>query len=365
MNFNNTFLFISIIASIHSLLLSIYFFTRKHTKQKEHLIFSFILLLFSLLIISNSFSILDELLANYSKIIFISRHISLVLIPLVYIYINIILIGKTYTLKDYLKHFALFIITTPVLLFILAPIKKFNIHFSDLRFVSGFLILFQNIYYFICIYKLIKKEKTNKKQIEKIKWSKALLIGFLFIWMTQFCSYVLIDLYKEYYICPYTIGMYFITVFVLIYVILFFLIETTKITSHKSKYKDSSISDNQINSIFEEIQKYFNEEKPFLDNEFSISKLSQELQTPIKQISQAINTLTQGNFNDFVNNYRLEESQRLLFEVPKEKLSVSQIYFTVGFNSRSTFYESFKKKYGQTPSELRRNNVLLATTELN
>jgi len=365
MNSNNIFQLISITASIHSLLLALYFFTRKYTKHKEHIIFGFILLIFSLLIISNSLSTRYELLVKYGKEIYLSKHLSLIIIPLVFIYINVILTSKIYTLKDYLKHFALFIITTPILLSILAPIKNFDIYFSNLRFVSGFLILFQNIYYFACIYKLIKKEKTNKNKIEKIKWSKALLIGFLFIWMVQFCSYVLIDIYREYYICPYTIGMYFITAFVIIYVIVFFLIETSKITSHKPKYKDSTISDNKINAIFHRIKIYFDEEKPYLDNEFTILKLSKQLQIPVKQISQAINSLTQGNFNSFVNNYRLEESKRLLHEVSKEELSVSQICFNVGFNSRSSFYESFKKKYGQTPSDLRKNNIILATAQMN
>lgn len=354
MTFNTILIFISAIASIHSLLLSIYFFTRKLTKQKEHLIFSFILLLFSLLIINNTFSSTDELLTNYGKAFYISKHLALIIIPLVYMYIKVILTDQMYKLKDYVRHFALFIVTTPILLIVLTFIKDFDINFSNLRFVSGFLILFQNIYYFDRIYRLIKKEKGNKSLIEKIKWSKALLIGFLFIWMIQFCSFVLIDIYREYYICPYTIGMYFITVFVIIYVIVFFLIETKKIASHKPKYKDSYLSDIQAQSILKQIHKHFDDKQPFLDNEFSISKLSEEFKIPVKQISQVINSLTQGNFNDFVNAYRLEESKRLLLEVPKEKLTVSEIYFIVGFNSRSTFYELFKKKYGHTPSEFRK-----------
>ncbi|MDC1162304.1 helix-turn-helix domain-containing protein [Tenacibaculum sp.] len=357
MSFYNTLIFTSIITSLHTFLLSIYFFTRERTKQKEHLIFSFVLILFSLLIISNTVSITDDLLESYPKTIFLSRHLSLLIIPLVYIYIKVILLGKSYKLKDYLKHFALFIVTTPILIIILTPIKEFDIYFSNLRFVSGFLILFQNCFYFVLIYKLIKKGKEKKKLIDKIRWSKTLLIGFLFIWMIQFCSFILIDIYKEYYICPYTISMYSITVFVIIYVFIFFLLETKKIISHKSKYNNSSLSESQTHIFFEKIQTYFKDSKPFLDNEFSISKLSEDIKIPIKQISQVINSSTDGNFNDFVNNHRLKESEILLLTNSKEKLTISEIYYAVGFNSRSTFYELFKKKHGQTPSELRKKNM--------
>lgn len=250
----------------------------------------------------------------------------------------------------------LFIVTTPIVMVILVFIKNFSLYNTPLRFVSGFLILFQNIYYLIYSYKLIKKENKNKKIRDIIKWSKALLIVFLFLWMIQFCSFILIDVYRDFSICPYTVSSYFITVFVMVYIITFLLLETKSIISYKTKYVDSTLTDKNMMSIFEKIQVHFKKNRPYINNEFSISKLSQDLAIPVKQLSQVINSITHSNFNEYVNNYRLEESKRLLLETPKKELSVSEIYYLVGFNSKSTFYMLFKKKYGKTPSEFRKED---------
>ncbi len=344
---------ISILAFIHVLLLSIYFFTRKKTKQKEHVIFGFLLLSFSVVILSNILT-MTPLLFIYSKTLFLSRHIALIVVPLMYIYIDVILTGKFYSSKDYLQHFMLFIVSTPILIGILFSIDQFDIYNSNLRFVTGFLILFQNSYYLWHSFNLIKENKDNKKVNDKIKWSRALLFIFLFIWMIQFCSFLLIDLYRNFFICPYTVSMYFLTAFVFVYILIYLMIEVNKIISHKSKYKSSEISEEALQHIYNKIEEHFEKDTPFIENDFSIAKLSNDLEVSVKKLSRAINYITNTNFNDFVNQYRLEESKRLLLENTKQELSISEIYYMVGFNSKSTFNTLFKKQYGKTPSEFRK-----------
>ena len=61
---------------------------------------------------------------------------------------------------------------------------------------------------------------------------------------------------------------------------------------------------------------------------------------PVPQIGEHVKT--------YINNIRIEEAQRLLANT---KLNISEIAYTVGFNSPSTFNKVFKKTTGMTPSE--------------
>ncbi|MCB0458382.1 MAG: AraC family transcriptional regulator, partial [Flavobacteriaceae bacterium] len=68
-------------------------------------------------------------------------------------------------------------------------------------------------------------------------------------------------------------------------------------------------------------------------------------------LSKVINKKSGKNFNQFVNDYRLNEAKRLLIDNPD--YSIKSIYFDVGFNNKATFYNAFKKEFRCTPSEFR------------
>jgi AraC-like DNA-binding protein len=51
---------------------------------------------------------------------------------------------------------------------------------------------------------------------------------------------------------------------------------------------------------------------------------------------------------------RLEESRNLLSDRTQERLSIAEIGFTSGFNDVSTFHRRFRRYYGMTPREARR-----------
>jgi len=250
----------------------------------------------------------------------------------------------------------LFIITTPILCVLLFFDNEFNMFHSPLRFVSGILILGQNLLYFKWALPLLKIDHKYKTVEQKLKWFKLFLFAFIFLWSIQFCSFILIDLFKNTDLCPYTNGMYFITVFFVTYLVMFFLVENNKI--QQLKYKNSRLDETNAKLLFHLIQSDFEENKTYRENNISLATLSTKLNRTTKQISQAINSNSQTNFNEFVNSYRLKESRELLLNNPKEKLTVSEIYYLVGFNSKSTFNSLFKKTYGVTPTEFRKKKAV-------
>lgn len=67
------------------------------------------------------------------------------------------------------------------------------------------------------------------------------------------------------------------------------------------------------------------------------------------QLYRKMKSLIGMSFTEFVRDYRLRKAHTLLMEGHH---NVSEIIYMIGFNSRSYFYESFKKKFGVSPSEI-------------
>jgi AraC-like DNA-binding protein len=96
---------------------------------------------------------------------------------------------------------------------------------------------------------------------------------------------------------------------------------------------------------------YMRAAKPYLDAELTLKQFAEHLKSPATLVSQTINTSLGKNFNDFVNEYRVQE----ICERFKAGEHISKTLLGVGldsgFNSKATFNRSFKKITGLTPKE--------------
>ncbi len=125
--------------------------------------------------------------------------------------------------------------------------------------------------------------------------------------------------------------------------------------SNSLEIKKKLISDEKLEENKIELLKMMSTRKPYLDAEFSLVKLANELQTTTHLLSYTINNGFNENFYQFVNRYRIEESKKLLLNPNKNNLTLVAIGYEVGFNSKSAFNTTFKKITGRTPSEFKKN----------
>jgi YesN/AraC family two-component response regulator len=96
--------------------------------------------------------------------------------------------------------------------------------------------------------------------------------------------------------------------------------------------------------------------RPWLEPELSLDQLSAQLSVKPRMLSQLINETLNQNFFDFVNRYRIEEAKRLLTNPVDKKITVLEVLYEVGFNSKSSFNTLFKKYTGLTPSEFKKQH---------
>jgi ligand-binding sensor domain-containing protein/AraC-like DNA-binding protein len=94
------------------------------------------------------------------------------------------------------------------------------------------------------------------------------------------------------------------------------------------------------------------EQNIYRDDSVSLNSLAEQLEISARQLSKLINEKLDRNFYDLINYYRIEEAKRLLVD-EKNHRSIIEIAFYVGFNSKSSFNQAFKKQTDMTPSQFR------------
>ena len=115
--------------------------------------------------------------------------------------------------------------------------------------------------------------------------------------------------------------------------------------------KGISITDD--NAYYKEICALMEEEKRYRDPEIKLATLSKEINISANYLSQVINALSGHNFSDFVNSYRIKEIKSKLSHPAFVEYPVLSIGLEAGFNSKSAFYNSFKKHTGMSPTAFR------------
>jgi AraC-like DNA-binding protein len=120
----------------------------------------------------------------------------------------------------------------------------------------------------------------------------------------------------------------------------------------KEKYLHSKLTDNDKLSILNNLKNYLeSEHKPFLNPGLSLSEVAKLLKVTPQQLSQVVNEKSSLNFTNYINTYRIETAKEILLSHDISRLTIDSIAEMAGFQSKSPFYQAFKKHTGMTPKE--------------
>lgn len=101
----------------------------------------------------------------------------------------------------------------------------------------------------------------------------------------------------------------------------------------------------------EKIEQYFNLHKSFLNPDYTITQLEREIKIPARQISKAIKLIRNQNFNQFLNEYRINYLVQHISVETAMSNNFQDLAYQVGFNSVNNFYAHFKNYVGCTPKK--------------
>lgn len=101
---------------------------------------------------------------------------------------------------------------------------------------------------------------------------------------------------------------------------------------------------------YKRIDQFMRDSKPYLDEKFTMDKMSEMLKLNKVYISRSINKYTNKNFRQYVNWHRVLYSVELMRADPW--LKVIELAFMSGFHSQVTFNMCFKLFLDETPSDM-------------
>lgn len=116
-----------------------------------------------------------------------------------------------------------------------------------------------------------------------------------------------------------------------------------------NNYKKGKVIDKEKHKY---LLNYITEKQFFLDPDLSQSKLANELGFKEHYLSFLINNFEKCNFQTFINKYRIKWAEKLLKE--RDDITITEIFYDSGFNSKSTFNKVFKETTGKTPSQYKK-----------
>lgn len=228
---------------------------------------------------------------------------------------------------------------------------------ADYVVTAGYYL--QSISYTLSAFWLIHKKGDNSKNQY---WLKNLLLSFLVVWIMFLCE-VVFSLAGNM-----SLALIFKTAGVISILILANLTLVIAIYSPELFFKGLRVikKSNIENTVvtednYKRIIGLMSEQELYTNPNLKLADVSNAMGVSERNTSLIIKTYHEGNFYDFLNSFRIEEAKRLFIE-KQDSITISEVLYDVGFNSKSVFNTLFKKKVGMTPTEFKKTNAKIYST---
>lgn len=263
--------------------------------------------------------------------------------------------------KDYFQLIPFFTVLSFLYLSWFSNSDFFSDNFQDdsyppyLKNIIEATIFLQNTAYVV----LRIKNKFLKRQNHLNLWIRFFDNGYIFLLILLSTSFLgsysdVFEVYTHFAMALLLITIIVFTVYHISYefdTILFPKKEVHQKKGLKRKYSNSGLSIAVSQDLRNNLTKLMVNEKVYLNHDLRLNDLAKQLNISSHQASQLINESFGVNFNDYINNYRLFDAKESLCSA--EFQNISEIAYRSGFNTRTSFYKAFKKKFGKTPTEFR------------
>lgn len=362
-----------------SVLLAFFLFTVKTQNKLANRLFASYLIVFA--IDNTGIFINDDFIKNHLNLEFFRWSFSSLIIPVFYLYIVSVCFTDFQLKTKHLLHAIPFIIANLIFVFrlyFLNDAEKIYFYNNRSQFPESYYIqltlAIQIVFYSSGVFLVLKKYKeifqenyTNPKS-SIFKWLFQISTVLFILYYLSIAKNVLRYTHTEVLWIWANVIMQFLVLLTTCWFVL-------KALNHPELFRgiDSKLQlardilpkgnknivetkDNQNEETTIQIstlKQYMTEKEPYLDPSLTIQELSSQINVPVRDLSVLINHHMDQHFFDFVNEYRIQKAMRILKDPLKSDLTILEILYEVGFNSKSSFNTSFKKYTNLTPTAFR------------
>ncbi|MCF8369703.1 MAG: AraC family transcriptional regulator [Bacteroidales bacterium] len=386
---NETIRIILYLGAVQGFLLSVFLFSIRTNKISNRLL-ALLTLCWGVVLLT--FALIDKgLYLKFPHLLMSVDQLLFLFFPLLYLQVKYLLEKHGKFLRLDLFHFLPFLLSIILNMefFLLSGEEKLMMkdnptqYFDIFEVISNEIIALQGIIYSILSLRLIrsyqKKIKDYQSTLDK-SIIKVLYVGIslnLFSWVIGTLGlnleYLNVNVGFNYFVYTYLILV------VVIYIISYaavkspeiFKLDIDTIRDHSLNIKkfvpkriDPELNDQEQQKKTEDVMEdpaqlelndllisYMDKEKPFLNPELSLPELANSLEISRNQLSSVINKIHNKNFYEFVNQYRVDEVERLMEDPKNKHLKLISLAYDAGFNSKASFYRIFKQLTGKTPTQ--------------
>ncbi len=139
--------------------------------------------------------------------------------------------------------------------------------------------------------------------------------------------------------------------FTFFFYLLFFQKNKNKFWKQKTNSPEIPVKEGQ--QILRKVDALMEEQQLYKNPKLKLESLASEVEISKHQLSRLLNEIYPNGFSHYVNEWRIKEAKRLI--KVKQELSLEGIGYDSGFNSKSSFFSTFKKMTNTTPSQFKKS----------
>lgn len=287
--------------------------------------------------------------------------------PLIFAYVKSLFDSSSQFLKKVKPHFIFpaiyFLFSIAAMAFRLSDLEEtaFIRYYFDFKYFSIGYSLIYFVWAFVLVNTYGTKIKENYSNIgdKDLTWIKKFLIGGGFI--------ICVDLFTsvyEIFIEELTWDTGYLTVALLAIWVAYlgyngilqsrillpdFLLPDV-LVPEISEAQKSAYNPEEMTQLEQTLSFLMNSEKPYLDEDLTLSTLSEHLEVPDKKLSALLNQFMNISFYDYINSFRVNDVKNMIESEEFDNLTLLGIAYECGFKSKTSFNRIFKKTTGSSPS---------------
>lgn len=333
--------FFSAVGAFNGLLLGIYLLFIKKLKYLPDFFLGLLLLMLSLRV---GISVCIYFYPELPRII---PHLGLSALfftgPALYYYVKFSFQQDQFDLKNCRKTFGILtlVLGAAGLLYLLFPVTWDH-------YFGTFIYTVWSIFVFLAVYQYYIFSKQNRKSFNKF------LLPVLVSNVVIFLTYQLIS---TGWVQIYCAGgsLVFSFVFYANFLILFNKKYHMTSVKEANRYSNKKISGEQADSFVSKLESLMDSEELYKNPNLKLSDLASKMNMSAHQLSQLLNDNLGKSFSTYINEYRINEACEKIDS--GSYLKIEEIGYEVGFNSKSTFFSTFKKIKNTTPLLYRQSQM--------